>query len=265
MNDSWTLVACGCGTVNYWNLRALAGVNRVEQPSRVILCDSAQVRRQNAITCPGYAEVDGPKCHGMAQLARERLPPEVDIQPVYGHVEQLEWDRILGDADVSGRRKTIVIVGLDRWTSRLAVVEDLRHHAASVPASVMLIQVGLDRAQASVAVFGCRYTDPCPVCGIDSLPGPEPCVVLTAENGLLRGNLRNEAKGAAGLVRQIIVDHVGPNGACGWLNTKTNLILSSPGEQRQKTFTRSCRMRADCFGPHSPAAPIRWDRRLEAV
>jgi hypothetical protein len=260
MNDQWTLVACGCGTANYWIVRLLVRSVLAKSLARVVLCDRGRIRKNNAITCPSYMEIDRPKSEMLEELARRWLGGKAVVEAIHGTVEQLQWDDILPLGAAPGHRTVV----LDGWPSRLAVTEDLRCRSASLLADVVMVQVGLDRGQASVAVFGCRFEDPCPACGLRTLPESEPCVVLTAGNKTLRGNLHREAQAAARLVRKILSDHLGGRSA-GWINTKTNLVTAGLDGERYCRFTRSCRQVAGCLGPHAPTMSLRWDKILAPV
>jgi len=204
----------------------------------------------------------------LAELVQQWLPTKIDIRAMHGCVEQIQWEYILKPEEVAQGHKLIVVAGLDRWTSRMVLAEDLRHYKSRTSTDSLLIQVGIDRGRASVAVFGCSFSDPCPACGLHSLPDPEPCVVVTAEKKLLRGNLHSEARAAAVLVRQIINDHIRIKCPAFWVNTKSNLTKSSSDKQEKQEydrFTRSCHSFLGCFGPHKPKTPIRWDAILEPL
>jgi hypothetical protein len=265
MNHGWTLVVCGCGTANYWIVYTLVRSGCSEGLARLILCDSALIRKKNEITCPAYKHAGRPKSYMLTELVQQWLSTRVDIRAMHGCVEQIQWEYILKPEEVAQGHKLIVVAGLDRWTSRMVLAEDLRHYKSRTLADPLLIQVGLDRRQASVAVFGCSFSDPCPACGLGSLPDPEPCVVVTAEEKLLRGNLHSEASAAAVLVRQIISDHIRVKCPSVWINTKSNLTKSSSDKQKYDRFTRSSQMVPGCYGPHKAATPIRWDLMLEPL
>lgn len=158
----------------------------------------------------------------------------------------------------------IALIGLDDWDSRLCAIEDLRRVASEAPAGARLagalaIQVGLERGQAQVSVFGPLWDDPCPACGLSVLPRKEPCVALDGEGRLLRGDLQREARAAALLVREIVADcltagTISPQ----WVNTKTNLWAAEGAEDFQRLTHRGRRC-PSCLGPHSPNTPLRWD------
>lgn len=263
MSQGWRLLACGCGTASYWVIDMLGRRGLLGGVAHVALCDRAEIREQNAVTCPQYTEVGRLKCDRLAELTRPWLPAETAVETIYGNVEQIPWQSHLPATDEPREQETIVLVGLDCWDSRLAVAEDLRRYCGR--GRTTMIQVGLDRGQAGVAVFGCRFADPCPACGLGTLPESEPCVVLGANHELLRGNLHSEAAAAADVVRQVVADILA--GRWGdWVNTKTNLVAAQPsGGGRYRRFTRRRRRVAGCLGPHSPATPIRWDGLLEPV
>lgn len=264
MNDECTIVFCGCGTAGYWAARALVRQPLAASRMRMIFCDRVAIRENNAITCPEYTTPGQPKCVRLAELAVRWSGVQLAADAVDSCVERFRWEDILARTGASSHR-AFAVVGLDNWPSRLAIAEDLRRVCAAGAMSVPMIQVGLDRGQASIGVFGSRPCDPCPACGLASLPDGEPCVALTADRALLRGNLHAEADASGDFVRRIIDDCLMPAGLGRWVNTKTNLILIGTGRKRIDGFTRPCRKAASCLGPHGPAAAIRWNGLLEPV
>jgi len=261
----WTLVACGCGTANYWAVGDLARRGPSSAPVRAAFCDRAEIREHNAVTCPLYTKPGRRKCERLAELAGRWSRGKWAVEAIHGSVERLPWDDILSPPDAAPGHRTIVLVGLDRWPSRLAVAEGLRCASARTGAEAAMVQIGLDRGQAAVGVFGCRLSDPCPACGLATLPEPEPCVVLAAGGKLLRGNLHSEARAAGRLTRRIVCGLLGRSRALSWINTKSHLIAARPGGRRYRRLTRPCRAMAGCMGPHAPAATIRWDDVLEPL
>jgi len=263
MNMKWDLAVCGCGTVGYWMVSELAKCDTCTLPERLFLFDSARIRKDNSITCPEYVGHAGQlKCRRLAELVNTWLSGRIDVVPFYTRVEQIQWNSVIRIGQVA---HTIVLVGLDSWPSRMAVAEDLRHLVAKTSMDILAIQVGLDRGQASIAVYGCQFNDPCPACGLLCLPGGEPCVAWTVDNKLLRGNLHSEAKAAAGIVHSILTDLCRPDGKQSWLNTKINLVMSSLSGKGYLQFARPCSMATDCLGPHTAKTPIRWDMALGTI
>jgi hypothetical protein len=261
----WQLVVLGCGTVGYAVVRELGAGAAMEGLGRLILCDAAAIRPHNALTCPEYeGHVGEAKCDRLAELARDWLPG-VAVETIHGRVQQIVWEDTLDEAHDGLIGRTFVVAGLDCWTSRMIVAEDLRHHVARTGADVVHLQVGLDRDACQVCVYGTGWGDPCPACGIGALPATEPCIAYAGE-GLLRGDLRLEAGTAGRLVRRIIRDELGSPAARGyWINTKTNLRADPPGGKRYVPLTRAARARPGCRGPHGPETPMRADRVLEPL
>ncbi len=250
------LILLGAGTVGYRCLEAVAESPVGRLVKRLIICDHAGIRQANATTCPLYAaHVGEAKCNRLSALALDWFGdsrPRITTQPC--RVESLKWDSLLSPSGDGGRRCEIVLVGLDDWGSRLVACEDIRAHAASrAAAGPTLVQIGLDRGQASIAVFGSAYADPCPACGKRTLPVSEPCVVLAERGGLLRGDLRNEAVAAARQFSMIAEDLASPQPR--WLNRKANLVIRA---DRCDVFSRPAERQGTCFGPHAPVGPIRW-------
>jgi len=259
----WALVALGCGTANYEVVRQLPGSPAAAGLVRVTLCDKGTVEPNNAVTCPDYADHVGRfKCDCLANLVRPRLPGPA-IQAIAGLVEQIEWPQILHAPASGGRPWTFVIVGLDEWPSRLVVADDLRRF--STRGRIVLVQIGLDKDQAQVCVYGSRWTDPCPACGLGALPMSEPCVVYQGGE-LRRGTLRREATAAGQWVHRILAEQLGlVRPTRNWINTKTNLAATRPGSDDFDPLTRTCRRQPGCLGPHAPGADARIHRMLEPV
>jgi hypothetical protein len=257
------LVLLGAGTVCYHLLTQMARSPIARLVKHIVICDRAAIREENAITCPLYVgHVHEPKCNRLAALAVERFAEaRPRISAMRRSVEELSWEQVLAQGPARRERIILVLAGLDNWQSRLAAMEDLRHHAlthAGHRDSFVFVQVGLDRDQASIAVLGVGYDDPCPACGKQVLPGPEPCVLLSRDQRLVRGNLRGEAHAAGRCVRGIVDDMVLSRRWPAWLNTKTNLVADAPGRTFRQ-FTRPCRREVECFGPHTAAGPLRWE------
>jgi len=261
-----TLILLGAGTVGYHLLAQIAHSPLARLVKHIVICDPAAIREENAITCPLYrGHVREPKCNRLAALAVRRFADaRPRISTIRRCVEELSWDRVLAPEEPGRDRVAIILVGLDNWDARLAAMEDLRQHATAHQDghdSLVFIQVGLDRGQASIAVLGVDYDDPCPACGKQVLPEPQPCVLFSPDHRLLRGNLRCEAHAAGRYVRRIAEDMVLPHRRSVWLNTKTNLVADSGGRAFRQ-FTRPCRSQVECFGPHHPGGPLRWERIL---
>jgi hypothetical protein len=262
--NEWDLNVTGCGTAGFWTVLGLMSSPAARHLRRAVFIDHAAIQPHNAVTCPLYAGfASRPKSLRLQELAVRSIGRPIETQAIVAPVEGLDWQQLGAWPTGQAGRPCIVLVGLDDWQSRLIVAEDMRYHAAAAGRSAVMIQVGLDRDQAQVCVYGSAYGDPCPACGVLSLPGREPCVVYLAGNKLLRGNLRCEARAAARLVRKIVCGLVQPGpGEGAWVNTKTNLCArrSRPaGGPAFERLTRTRRMTPGCLGPHSPHGPVRWD------
>ena len=258
--NAWTLVILGCGTVGFWVTQALTRSPAANRLMRLVLCDRGRIRKHNAITCPSYAgHIGRLKCERLAELVSPRLK-DTPVQVIAGYVEQLDWSSIVSCEPSIEHKTTFVLVGLDVWQSRLAVAEDLRHYAETSGDAAVMIQVGLDKGQAQICVFASRWEDPCPACGKLTLPEPQPCVVFSAGQELLRGNLCREGQAAARWVRRMVEDELRSTTAGHWMNTKTNLVLD-----RHSRLSRACRRVEGCRGPHARATPLRWDTFLQPL
>jgi len=255
----WNLVAAGCGTVNLACVRELARGAAAEGLDSVTLIDPAAIREVNAITCPEYAGSEG--THKVERLAEllHRWHEGSTVEALPKDVEDVDWKGLLAPGDASGptARPVVVLIGLDDWQSRLHVIEDLRH-AAQGRSEILPVQAAVERDQAQVTVFGNRWQDACPACGLLELPASEPCALYSDEGQLVRGDLQREARAAAELVAEIVADHLAANGApCTWARTKTNLHAVRPGSRRFKRHTRPRVGLSGCLGPHSEATPLR--------
>ena len=287
--DAVTALVLGAGTVGFWLTRtifssAAAFPKRGEAAlavriNHLLICDRARIGATSGVTCPDYAgeEVRGAwKCERLGELVGEwcgRSGPAVET--FAGAVEDLGWDRLApaspgpdGGVHAPGGM-LLVFVGLDRWSSWLAAVEDSRRFAARFE-RVLLVQIGLDRGQASLAVLGSEWEDPCPACGLAYLPDPESCVAYTTDRRLLRGNLHAEACAAA----EVAVEIAGAflDGDEELRNRKMYLFqrpaVYSGGEPERsrlgfQRFQIPARRFAECCGPHSPHTPLRWEGVLE--
>ena len=261
------LILCGCGTVGYWIIRKLPASRFAQMFGAAEVCDRATIQAHNAITCPEYEGHAGrAKAERLAELARARLGEAADIRSQACHVEQVNWGEMMSRVTGEWAGEAIVVMGLDRWNSRLVVAEDLRAHRQATGMAISLIQIGLDKGHAQVAAFGCDPDDPCPACSMAVLPGTEPCVVFGRDHSLRRGNLQEEAGEAADLAWEIIRDFTlnGNPRNSRWMNTKTYLSRAE-GQPRYRRHTPLARRNAICPGPHSGRAPLRWDDTLEML
>ena len=156
-----------------------------------------------------------------------------------------------------------MLVGLDDWSARVAVAEDLRAAASAC----RWIQTGLARDEAQVFVYGAGAESPCPCCrpGTRSRPPSRawPGRGTASSSGETSGA---KAQAAGRFAARVLGDLAGFDGAGGrrWMDTKTNLSAKGAGGEFER-FTRKCRARPGCLGPHGGAGPIRWDRELGPV
>jgi hypothetical protein len=250
------LIVMGCGTVGYSILSAFLLAPLAQKLSRVTLIDQGHVRPHNAITCPGYTDFNGlSKPAALLGVCADRLPPNLDVDLYCRSVEDLDWTTLLNRCSSAGRDDgpVLVVMGLDDWQSRLCVIEALRGAQTRVTARITAVQVGLDRGEAQVSIFGNRWEDPCPACGLSVLPSSEPCVV-NAGDGLVRGDLKAEARVATGEVMRLAALVLADEEDL-WVNTKINLVSANAAMQ----FVRYRRARHSmnrCVGPHASETPL---------
>jgi len=256
----WDLIMLGSGTAGYWAANLLLRRPAGSGPRRLVLVDRSPVKPNSLITCPEYrGHVGEPKCAVLARLASSwaattTLQPV--IESVFADVRALDWPGILSASACAPL--VLAVVALDDWAARLGAIEDARRAALGGRARLLFVQVGLDRDQAQLAVYGQSLDDPCPACGMSCLPQTEPCVVLTSRGTLLRGDLHAEACAAARLLRRIVrVELIRPGT---WLNVKANLHAAADNAGRQRWSIRIHRAAraAGCFGAHDAAPPVAW-------
>jgi hypothetical protein len=258
--DRIGLVLCGCGTVGYWTAATLLGSGRAAGLAHVAAIDQAVIRAPNAITCPLYRGHAGrPKAARLAEMIRG-WRPALPVAGMVAAVEQLEWPRLAALQRRAGAARIVVVVGLDRWQSRLTLVSDLREQTAGSAGGAVVAQVGIDRGRASLGVFGDRYDDPCPACGLSVLPETEPCTALDGRGRLQRGNLHKEARAAARWLRRLLGDCREELRPRRWINTKTVLTADRGAAGGFRADRHGCRAVPGCGGPHGPAAPVRLDQ-----
>jgi hypothetical protein len=257
----------GCGTANLASVRALARSPLAERLDEASLIDPAAIREHNAVTCPEYAGDQGkPKVERLAELARAWFAAAT-VNTLARDAEDVDWNTLLppNGAVAAPAGRVVVLIGLDDWESRLHVIESLRHAAAGSK-RILPVQVALERDQAQVTVFGNRWEDACPGCGLFSLPRNEPCWLLGADGEPARGDLQREARAAGALVAEIVTDHLAAERTgCSWVGTKTNLHAARPGSGRFARHTRARARMASCYGPHSPATPLRPQQLLSQL
>ncbi len=267
MGKRWSIHARGCGTVGCALARRIRSLLKRDLPHEVTCADNAKIRQHNLITCPDWIDYLGWwKSDAMAAFLQENpsLQGKVESYPIA--VEDEPWRDRLGADELRRGDEFFVLIGLDDWSSRLVVTQDVRQRASEAgdgaAEQVLLIQIGLDRGKAHVFAFGADWDSPCPACWLPSgLPMREPCVVFSSEGGLLRGNLQREAQAAADLALQIIGDHRLGNTER-WRNTKTHLTLSG---SRVRTRTRKVARMPNCQGPHAKETPISWKGVLPSL
>ena len=279
MRNRYDCLIFGAGTVGYWVVKELSGSFFRDRIERLVIVDRSRVKTKSAITCPEYGRNSAHgrfKSSALAELARDWFErPDLEIEGVNGCIEEFPWDRFVRKRNRSFREpetdlggpETFLFVGLDDWSSRVVACGDVRRAASRLAEDsdphrplIPALQIGLDRNEASVFIFGSDCTDPCPACGLPFLPETEPCVVFDERGRLLRGNLRREARAAArtaveGAQRLAVGDR-------SLLNTKTSLFLD-PESERFRIVRRLCVRRERCWGPHDEAAPVSWEGKLE--
>lgn len=264
------LVVLGAGTAGYWFTSTIASSPLAGRIAGLAICDRGVIGRASGITCPDYSgdeRLGRPKCDRLAELAPHWFSPHtLRIETYHGAVEDLQWRRLFTPRERAsgdrGRSLLVGVIALDRWSSRLAAVEDARSMAEASGDDVLLLQIGLDRGQASLAAFGSTWTDPCPACGLAFLPETESCVAYTTDHELVRGNLHAEAQAAARLAVEIIED--GLRGGRSWVNTKT-FMFERPDEIDYRRLACAARRFPECCGPHASATALRWEDLLEPL
>ena len=244
MSARYAITFVGCGTANYGAALEFQSSGLLRDAAETAI-DVGIVREANVITCPSYKDYVG-------QPKVDALLASTGALRLHAPVETVAWDRVIP----AGVERAVVNVGLDRWAPRLIVAEDLRRHAETTGRQIILIQIGLDRGEASVAAYGCLPADPCPACGHAVLPESQPCVVPDGRGGLLRGNLHAEARAAARWAVRIARGFLARGRACDLLNTRTNLY--GIGDGGPGRLTRAVRRDPQCLGPHGGPDPIRW-------
>ena len=274
----WHLLTFGCGTAGLACVRALAVSPMAASLASATLIDKSLIRDRNSITCAEYAGHEArPKNERLRELTEAWTGGRVPVLSVQGSVEAFDWQSAVRRTRGLGRdgqpkvsegiaddflgyfagETIIALIGLDDWDSRLTVVRDLRRAASAAPPSFLAIQVGLERDEAQVSVFGPRWDDPCPACGLFLLPTKEPCVLWRADGTLVRGDLQREAHAAAALVCDVVADHL--------LEQSADGRKQSPGKTQGEPTDSSaacpnCRLpAASCRLPlPTGPAPSRW-------
>jgi len=236
----------------------------VNQLAELLICDKARIRKTNTITCPLYADHVGEyKSECLTHLARQGLGKHTAIKAhsLVSWIEKLDWYDLLDSRTDEGGH-IVVLVGLDNWSGRLSVTQDIRAYAAARPnwaERITQIQIGIDRCQASVSVFGSSFAQVCPACGkAQPLPTPEPCACFNERRELVRGTLLPEASSAAQAACYLIGAILSGQRAA-WINTKTNLVGHESDPCLSPKLTRVCQSTPGCLGAHTPVSPLRWD------
>lgn len=260
-HERWILFFLGAGTANYWIAHTLARSLLARRLDRVVICDWADVRPVNAATCPDYAGRTGPKSFVLAELMYQWMAGAVPIEPFKDDVGRLPWWQLIPEGDPIGQ--VIFVQGLDEWTARLITNQEIRARMDGDPNvdNAAIIQVGVDANLASLAMYGCRFSQPCNCCDVSgALPRKQACTALNAEGGMLRGNLHAEAQAAAKVVEEMVASRLGgPSERERWMGQKMQLYRSRSTDERFDRIVLSSELDAECIGPHSPVAPVWWD------
>jgi len=259
------LAALGCGTVNHHNVEALFNDPTVAAAVTAFdTVDYQTVSQRNGLTVPWLRGHEG---ESKAVCLRDRAMA-LSGRPLAGaahdqYVETVDGSRLLAGRprDASAGRMVFVLIGLDCWSSRVSAVSDLRHAAAAAHGELLIVQAAVDCGQAQVSIFGPRWQDACPACGLLALPAAEPCVVLREGGRLLRGDLRCEAAAAAAEVLAVVKHCLAHGTTSRWRNLKINLMSAGAGGEFAR-FVRARPMVSGCWGPHSPHTPLRLEELL---
>lgn len=255
------LVQAGLGTVGHAIAQRICGTpSLLNTISAWLLVDCALIKSQSHITCPAYAGGEGtPKVDRARELidewAGENAPP---VRAVHQRVECVHWRDLLNSLPAA--EGTVVAMGLDDWNARMVVCEDLR--ALSGGADMLTISGGIDRDVASVETYGMRWSDPCPSCGITTLPGSTPCIALTQSGQLLRGDLRREAHAVAtSAVRAMRLWMRGDGHA---VNSRMHVLFDRDG--RRRVTRRGVDAVSGCMGTHlEPEKGALWNSDVLSV
>jgi hypothetical protein len=247
----WNLVFAGAGTVGHACANALCRSPLAAGLNTATALDHDCVEPRNLVSCPGYEPFVGwHKARALMRLMGHNLPPGARprLRAVPRRVEDVDWSELL-PADCP----SAVVMGLDSWSARLRTLEGIRS-ANDDGRPAITVSGGIDRARAAVTVYGSGWDDACPACGLASLPDSEPCILLSRQGTLVRGDLRQEAAAVAERIIAILADMLAGRGD--WIDAKVNLDINDSGVTESRV--RRCRS-ADCLGPHSANGPLRWD------
>jgi hypothetical protein len=265
------LLSFGAGAAAYGLLAtAVEDVRVAQMLDKICVVDVDRVTQNNTITCPDFAGYEGEwKASVLARLSMCWLKcAGVEVQPnmaigIPSEVQAIDYASLLGECRLQAARNlTLAVICLDDWEARIHVERSLRKTALDCPnADIVVLQISLDRNLAQVRVHGTDYTNACQVCGLDTIPEPEPCVMFQrpalVEHGdrtkvpeLVRGDLRAESRAAGRHACHVIAALAGMDFGS-WIDTKTQIVLEGDPRTYAKTTSRK-RMQAGCFGPHTP-------------
>jgi len=243
-------IILGTGTAG--SAIATALVNAQVTTGQMTLVDCADVQKKSLITSPTFKEEDlgQPKATALADTLSCLSCAPLKVTSIVSDVEDLYWLQL-----VRPEVKTLICLGLDNWCSRLESLAGIRDMASSyidgsMVLNIAICQIGLSRLSFSLGYYSSASEAPCPVCGIKggTIPESEPCVVLTQEKTLLRGNLREESRKAASritaeAIRWSLTGRAMPK------NTAVNYNLV---DNQWTAFGWELIRDPACVGPHGP-------------
>jgi hypothetical protein len=214
------------------------------------IIDPGQVRELTLITSPPYRNfLRWSKARAAGKLASQQLCEAVLIQAHPLHVQEVDLGRMLGALQSQTEDLVLLVLTPDSWPARLNALWQSRLAARCVSGRVVALQMGVDRNLVQASVFGNRFDDPCPVCGLasPSLPGPEPCLVQRPGGELLRGDLHRERQAAVTLAGTLLEELAA--GRPDSVNRKILLQLEKDTNALER-FEHRLEPRPDCWGPH---------------
>jgi hypothetical protein len=263
----WSLFLQGAGTVGYRIAYEVATSSLADFLERVVICDKADIRPCNAITCPEYEQRKGPKSLILAGLmSRWMGRRKVPITPFNDDVGRLPWRELIYEGQVprgTEPGQIIVAQGLDDWASRLIATQELREAMHDDPNAdnVAIIQVGVDKNLASLAMYDCDFSQPCACCQVPgALPQKQACTALNAKGQPARGDLHAEAGAAARfVVKNMIASRLEPSERKRWMLQMIQLFRSHSTDAEFEMLELECELDPDCVGPHELVAPVFWE------
>lgn len=269
--DAIDLLSFGAGAAAYGLAETISQDVRLARTlDSICVIDFERVGPNNFITCPNFAGHEGEwkACvltrHWVRWLRRAgvEMPPHKAIG-IPSRVQAVDYASLLAQRRLRTKNRLVIgSITLDDWEAKIHAERSLRRAAIDCDSTdIVVLQISLDRNLAQVRLHGTGYKNVCQVCGLDTIPEREPCVLFRraesarhagdsdAENAeLVRGDLRAESH-AAGRHACHVIDALLDGNLDSWIDTKTRIYLQE-GTITKTTSRR--RKQPDCFGPHSP-------------